>query len=112
MYEVDERDRVAPLEGVPQSSTGAPLPLIMADDWRVILGYYMASTQTWTGIPRMVEQRESDEAIALIRFERIAHMFGPPNDVPLADTLWPTVGSTLVELFGLKTRHGFVSWRG
>ena len=80
MYEVDERDRVVPLEGVPQSSTGAALPLIMADDWSVILGYYMASTQPWSGIPRMVDQKESDQAIALIRFERIAHMFGPPND--------------------------------
>jgi len=51
MYEVDERDRVVPLETVPPSSAGAPLPLIMADDWRVILAYYAASTQTWTGTP-------------------------------------------------------------
>jgi hypothetical protein len=80
MYEIDERDRVVPLEGVPQSSVGGPLPLIMADDWRVVLAYYMTSTQPWTGIPRMMDQRGSDEPIALIRFECTAHMFGPPND--------------------------------
>jgi hypothetical protein len=30
MYEVDGRDRVVPLSGVPQSDTGAPLPLVLA----------------------------------------------------------------------------------
>jgi hypothetical protein len=49
MYEVDEKDRVLQLEGVPQSSIGAPLPLIISNEHLVILAYYMASTEPWDG---------------------------------------------------------------
>jgi hypothetical protein len=80
MYEVDERDRVVPLEGVPQSSAGAPIPLLIADELRVVLAYYMTPTGPWTGIPKLIDQCESDEPIAMIRFDCDAHMFGPPND--------------------------------
>lgn len=54
--------------------------MIMADDWRVVLAYYAASTQSWTGTPRIVDPMKSDEPIALIRVDCRAHMFGPPND--------------------------------
>jgi len=37
MYEVDENDRVVTLEGIPQSSAGAPLPLILANEQRVVI---------------------------------------------------------------------------
>jgi hypothetical protein len=82
MYEVDERDRVVPLQGIPQSSVGAPLPLIIADEQRVVLAYYTEATDpSWDGKTiRIVDQDQSHEPIALVRFERIAHMFGPPND--------------------------------
>jgi hypothetical protein len=80
MYEVDERDRVVPLEGVPQSSVGAPIPFLIADESRVILAYYMTPTRPWTGGPQIIDQFTSNEPIAVIRFDRCTHMFGPPND--------------------------------
>jgi hypothetical protein len=81
MYEVDEKDRVVTLEGVPQSSVGAPLPLIIANEGRVVLAYYMESTEPWDGTTvRVVDQEGSEEPIALVRLECAAHMFGPPND--------------------------------
>jgi hypothetical protein len=36
MYEVDENDRVVALEGIPQSSVGAPEPVIISDERRVV----------------------------------------------------------------------------
>ena len=36
MYEVDDRDRVRELGGLPQSSIGAPIPLLLADEFRTI----------------------------------------------------------------------------
>ena len=82
MYEVDDNDRVVTLEGIPQSSVGAPLPLIIANELRVVLAYYIDSTDaSWNGeTVRMVDQERSNESIALVRFQHIAHVFGPPND--------------------------------
>lgn len=82
MYEVDEKDRVVVVESVPQSSVGAPMPLIIANERRVVLAYYIDSTDSsWDGkTARMVDQQRSDEPIAIIRLDCLAHMFGPPND--------------------------------
>jgi hypothetical protein len=82
MYEVDEKDRVVTLESIPQSSVGAPLPLIVANEGRTILAYYMESTDpSWNGTTvRILDQERSNEPIALIRLATFAHMFGPPND--------------------------------
>lgn len=102
MYEVDERDRVVPLEGVPQSSAGAPIPLVMADESRVVLAYYMTPTRPWTGTPHLTDQTSSDEPIAIICFDAEAHMFGPPNDEafeghPLANRGLKPYGAFLIE---------------
>jgi len=83
MYEVDDKDRVVTLEGIPPSSVGAPLlPLIIANEHRVVLAYYIESTDpSWNGeTVRIVDQELSNEPIALVRFQHIAQMFGPPND--------------------------------
>jgi len=84
MYEVDSLDRAIALEGVPQSDTGAPLPVVLADDTNVLLGY-LASTPdpTWDGVPTAVTESCYGLA-AIIRFEgAFAHLFGPPNDEAL-----------------------------
>ena len=72
MYEVDEKDRVATLEGIPQSSVGAPIPLVIANEQRVVLAYYMDSTDpTWDGkTVRIVDEENSDEPIAIVRLVR------------------------------------------
>ena len=82
MYEVDEKDRVVTLEGVPQSSVGAPMPLIIANEQRVVLAYYVNSTHpSWDGeTVRIVDQERSDEPIAIVRLDCFAHTLGPPSD--------------------------------
>jgi len=41
MYEVDEKDVVLPLQGVPQSSIGAPEPFVIADENFVVSVTYL-----------------------------------------------------------------------
>ncbi|HEV8245033.1 MAG TPA: hypothetical protein VGP93_04670 [Polyangiaceae bacterium] len=83
MYQIDDRDRVRELDGIPQSSVGAPIPIVLADEHRVVLAYYLQDTPPgWDGsTARMVDPNDSDEPIAIVAFERCAaHLFGPPND--------------------------------
>ena len=83
MYEVDERDRVVELKDVPQSSVGAPIPHILADESRVVLAYYMQERDPgWDGSSvRVVSPDSTGEPIAFARFNMChVHMFGPPND--------------------------------
>jgi hypothetical protein len=83
MYQVDEKDRIEILAGVPQSSVGAPLPFVIADEHRTILAYYMEDRpQEWDGSQiRVVDPISSNEPTALVQFQRcMVHMFGPPND--------------------------------
>lgn len=83
MYQVDEKDRVISLVGVPQSSIGAPMPFVMGDEFRVVVAYYMESREPdWDGTSvRIQDAVTSDEPIALVCFNHsVVHMFGPPND--------------------------------
>lgn len=83
MYEVDEKDVVRELAGVPQSSVGAPIPFMIADEHRVVLAYYLEEmSPDWDGQSiRIVGPSGSAEPLAIIRFSICyAHMFGPPND--------------------------------
>jgi hypothetical protein len=82
MYQVDERDRVTPLTRLPQSSAGAPRPVVVADEHRVVLGYGLQDTQPgWDGTTVRVVDAASDEPMAIVRFDGCrVHMFGPPND--------------------------------
>ena len=87
MYSVDERDKVRTLESVPQSSFGAPIPVVLADEHRVVLAYYLQeSAPDWDGSTvRVVSPDDGDEPIAIVRFSCcIAHMLGPPNDEAFA----------------------------
>jgi hypothetical protein len=83
MYEVDEKDRVVQLADLPQSSIGAPLPLVLADEHVVVMAYYLEERDpSWDGTTvRIVDPISSDEPVAIVRFRRCrTHMFGPPND--------------------------------
>jgi hypothetical protein len=85
MYEVDDKDVVVVLEGVPQSSVGAPNPCVLADEHTVVLAYYAQNRSApWTGIPRMVGPVDSNEPIVIVRLDRRTHMFGQPNDEAFA----------------------------
>ena len=87
MYDVNEEDRVVELTNVPQSSVGAPIPLVISDEHRVVLAYYMEETPSgWDGsTARLVGPVDAGEPIAIVRFKScIAHVLGPPNDEAFA----------------------------
>lgn len=87
MYQVDDKDRVVPLQDVPKSSIGAPMPFVIADERRVVLAYYLQNRPSdWDGsYVRVVDPVTSKEPIALIRFQGChVHFFGPPNDEAFA----------------------------
>jgi len=87
MYTVDDHDRVEELLDVPQSSVGAPLPAVVADEQHVFLAYLVeARDPNWNGqTVRIVAPESIDEIVALVTFVRpYAHQFGPPNDEAFA----------------------------
>jgi len=83
MYSVDEGDTVEKIVGVPQSSIGAPCPMILMGEDDLHLAYYLQNTpQDWDGSPvRVVTENTAGEPVAWVRFKApYAQMFGPPND--------------------------------
>jgi hypothetical protein len=86
MYQVDERDIVVELDDVPQSSVGAPMPLVLADERRAVLAYLIEERlPIWKKSKAQIERSSSEEEIAVVGFDgRLAHVFGPPNDEAFA----------------------------
>jgi hypothetical protein len=83
VYEVDSLDTVVELHDVPQSDIGAPLPLVVSDEWHLLLAYLVSEPDpAWDGsYATMVSPESEGMGVALVRFRRpSAHMFGPPND--------------------------------
>jgi hypothetical protein len=82
MYDIDEKDRVISCPDLPQSSIGAPLPVVVASEHRAAVVYYVDQTPPdWDGADVRLVTAESDEPWAIVVFESAyAHMFGPPND--------------------------------
>lgn len=83
MYSVDELDTVVELLDVPQSSVGAPIPMLLSGEHFLHLAYILQKNMdSWDGRePRVVGEHSEGESCALVRFRRpYAHMFGPPND--------------------------------
>lgn len=83
MYSVDQKDTVIELSNAPQSSVGAPCPVVFATEHTVHLAYYLQNTpKGWDGSDvRVMDEHTAGEPVALIEFMRpYAHLFGPPND--------------------------------
>ncbi len=82
MYTVGFRDRVEELTTVPQSDVGAPMPVVLADEHRVLLAYLVSEhASNWDGTYVNVVSPDTDGTIAIVTFSRCSiHMFGPPND--------------------------------
>ena len=83
MYSVDNRDRVIELEGVPQSSAGAPMPFVLSDEHVTLLAYIIQDN-----LPDWGDRVLTDEDLALL-VEHLAlvefrecrtFVFGSPND--------------------------------
>jgi hypothetical protein len=86
VYEVDARDRVVELEDVPQSSFGAPLPVVVADEGALQLAYYAeVSDPDWDGTYVREVELGTEDPVILVQFERAYAWFhGPPNDEAFA----------------------------
>ena len=83
MYSIDHEDAVIQRSDAPQSSVGAPCPIVFATEHDLHLAYYLENTPAgWDGTSvRVIDEHTAGEPIALITFKRpYAHMFGPPND--------------------------------
>lgn len=82
MYQVDDQDYVVELKEVPQSSVGAPQPLVVSGEGKVVLSFYLQTRPSdWDGTSIRIVNHQSEEPIAIVTFNICyAHMFGPPND--------------------------------
>ena len=82
-YTVDDRDSVEVLAGFPQSSVGAPAPVVIASEHALFVAFYLERRDpNWDGTTcKVVTPDTSDEPVAVVRFSRAkVHYFGPPND--------------------------------
>jgi hypothetical protein len=81
MYTTDEKDQVIPLKDFPQSSIGAPIPIVLSDEYTIVVAFHLQNPDGWDG--RLVRKvtRESEEPIAIVRFSSCyAYYSGAPND--------------------------------
>jgi hypothetical protein len=82
-YTVDDRDSVQPLAGFPQSSIGAPTPIVIASEETLFVAFYLEQRDpNWDGTTcKVITPDTNDEPVAVVRFSgATAHFFGPPND--------------------------------
>ena len=81
-YQPDHRDKVVAIDSVPQSSIGAPIPLVISDENTLLLAYCLEGTEPLDGQEvRVVGPSTEGECIALVKFERFQiYSFGSPND--------------------------------
>lgn len=108
MYTPD-RDIVVPEPGIPAPSSGAPLPVLLADEHAAVVAYYGNNVDpTWDGTTvRMVDVENADEPIAIVRFDRCyATLFGPPNDEAFSGHPLASRGLTPYAMFHVR----FSSW--
>jgi hypothetical protein len=66
------KDQPRELTSLPRSCPGAPLPLLIADEHSLFLGYHLVEGPEDHGL---------EPPCLVVKFERpYAHMMGPPND--------------------------------
>ncbi len=82
MYQVDDLDTVIELRDLPQSSIGAPIPIVVQDEFRTTVAYYVERRDpNWDGTTvRVVGKNSTAERVAIVTFDTDATMFGPPSD--------------------------------
>nr|WP_316642598.1 hypothetical protein [uncultured Roseateles sp.] len=85
MYTVNAEDHPREISTLPQSSVGAPCPMLVADEHTLRIGYYLEEarlTSEWSRFDiRPPASDDADDLCAVVTFTSVhAHMFGPPND--------------------------------
>ncbi|MDX9856166.1 MAG: hypothetical protein RBT76_00070 [candidate division Zixibacteria bacterium] len=87
MYSIDKHDRVEELTYVPQSSVGAPEPVVLASEHSLLLAYSLEHESDVKAADNvlLLESHAEGPPVALVTFVRpSAHLFGPPNDEAFA----------------------------
>ncbi len=87
MYSVDDRDKVVPIDSLPQSDCSAPLPIAVCGEHMTLIAFVVQRpVARWDGTElQIIDYPGPDEPIAILRFLRAqAVMFGPPNDEAFA----------------------------
>lgn len=75
--------RVAPLSDVPEMNTGAPCPMLVADEHTLTLLYFAnAPDPEWDGTyVRVLSPDSAGEPVAIVTFSDVAwHRSGDPNE--------------------------------
>jgi len=83
MYVVTKTDRVREIAELPQSSIGAPCPMILVGENSLRIAYYLEEREKgWDGTTvRLLSPDQGNEPCAIVEFIMpYAHIFGPPND--------------------------------
>lgn len=78
MYEVDEKDIVIELNDVPQSSVGAPFPIVLSDEDKILLAYLLENEPDWN--TATFEDIKKPESVIVEFSSYLSFMFGVPND--------------------------------
>jgi hypothetical protein len=87
MYVIDKRDMVVELRDLPQSSVGAPCPVVLVGEHCLSVAYFVQNAPPgWDGTTvRVVGHETPGEPASIVRFIRpYASLFGPPNDEAFA----------------------------
>jgi hypothetical protein len=74
---------VIEIKDVPQSSVGAPSPVVFSDEHNLYCAFYLQNTpEEWDGTSiKMMDIDPDDEPIAIVKFPHfLVFQFGPPND--------------------------------
>jgi hypothetical protein len=77
------KDQVVELKDIPQSSVGAPCPMIIGDEGHLaVIFYHEGRNEDWDGkTVRVVGPESSGEPHAVVRFQNAsAYYHGAPND--------------------------------
>jgi hypothetical protein len=83
MFSLSRSEVVVKLEGFPQSSIGAPSPMLVATEHALHVAFYgEPEDPEWNGATaRMVDLNSIEEQVIFVTFERPSiHLYGPPND--------------------------------
>lgn len=82
MFSLKRSEAVIKLQGFPQSSIGAPCPMLVASEHALHVAFYGEPEPDWNGAAtRIVESNSTEEQVILVTFEHPStHLFGPPND--------------------------------
>jgi hypothetical protein len=84
IYSVDGLDRVRPINELPPIDAGAPLPLVISDEQRLLLAYRVADSRVAPADVPSIKSPDTQASLVLIEFYLSrAHFWGPPNDETL-----------------------------